>query len=158
MNRPRPDGRLIALLALPLVVPWSVLAIRTGQAVEFDLVFAWGLVNLHPPHAVSLYAYVFRYTAGLPDHLLAWPVGALLYAVALASAGSGIFLGWEDRRVTVSLLVLAGISLLTFSFGIVSRNPSITLSLPVGSLILWTVAWLGYRPTIERLFGVRVPE
>ncbi|MDY6818283.1 MAG: TIGR04206 family protein [Halobacteriales archaeon] len=158
MSRSDTAGRLIGLLAVPLIVPWTILAIRAGPAIEFDLVFAWGLVNLHPPHAVSLYAYLFRYTAGLPDHLLAWPVGALLYCAALVSAGSGIVLDREDRRVTVSLLVLAGLSMLTFSFGIARRNPAIALSLPAGTLALWAVAWVGYRPTIERFFGVRPTE
>ncbi|MFC7081006.1 hypothetical protein [Halorussus caseinilyticus] len=93
MDRPTSPRRLLALLAL-FLAPWTVLS--TG-----DLVFAWGLATLDPFHVTTLTDYLFVYTRGLPNRLLAWPVAVVLYLLAVGNAA----LGWfapdsEDRRVT----------------------------------------------------------
>lgn len=135
----RATRRLAAVLALA-AVPWTVLAYDGGVG----FVFAWGLVNPAPPHVVPLPEYLFRLSggaAGLPRRLLAWPVSALLYVGAAASAAAGR-VGREDRRVTGGLLALAGVGHLAFAVG--TGRPGLA-AVPVGPVLLWAVAWWGYR-------------
>ena len=136
----RAAGAIAALLA----VPWTVVLTDGGTG----LVFAWGLVNPVARHVTTLPAYLFVHTAGLPDYLLAWPIGVGIYGTALASALVGVFAGREDRRVTGGLLVLAGVSQLWFALGI-GRPPTVA-AIPVGTGLLWVVAWWFYGPALRR--------
>jgi uncharacterized protein (TIGR04206 family) len=123
--------RLLVLLAIA-ALPWSILA-------SGDLVFAWGLVSTTPVHVTTLPDYLFVYTRGLPQRLLAWPVATLLYLLALANAALGTLApDDEDRRVTGGLLVIAGLSHFWFSVGL--WRPGFPV-VPVGTVLLWTAAW-----------------
>lgn len=140
--------RLLAVLAVGLL-PWTVLQWDGG----FGFVFVFGLVNPDAPHLVLLPDYLFRLTGGpasLPRRLLAWPVGGLLWSLAAASAAGGVAVDREDSRVTGWLLVLAGGSLLWFSTGL--GRPDL-LALPVGTAVLWAVAWVWYGSSLLRVVG-----
>lgn len=134
--------RLLAFVGVGLL-PWTV--IPSG-----DLVFAWGLVTTSPVHVTTISDYLFVYTAGLPNRLLAWPVAVVLYMLALGNALLAGFKGFdggcEDRRVTGGLLVLAGASDLWFAFGL--TRPGF-LALPTGTILLWTVAWWFHWPDLR---------
>jgi uncharacterized protein (TIGR04206 family) len=139
-----PRRRLLAV-ALLVAVPWTVISI--GE--EYTLVFAFGLFNTNPPQLVTLYDYLFRFTAGpttLPEYLLAWPTSLLLYCGALASALGGVF-GREDRRVTAGLLVFAGLSQVSVALGL-SRITG-RLAIPLGTGCLWLLAWWFYWPDLR---------
>ncbi|MFC7045843.1 TIGR04206 family protein [Halobacteriaceae archaeon GCM10025711] len=135
-SRPATSRRRLAALLAPAVLPWSLFFFGG----DLRLVFAWGLVNPGSVHVVTLWEYLFSFTMGpasLPGRLLAWPVGTLLYVLALASAFGGRVLR-EDRRLTVGLLALAGGSHLGFAVG--NSRPG-TVAVPVGVVVLWAVAW-----------------
>lgn len=110
------------------------------------LVFAWGLVNPGTLHVTDIGSYLFVHTRGLPEFLLAWPIAAVLYIGAIASGLLGLW-NREDPRLTGGLLVLAGLSLIVFADGI-SRPASIT-GLPVGTVLVWLVAWWVYWPAVR---------
>jgi uncharacterized protein (TIGR04206 family) len=129
MNR-----RLAAIVALGLV-PWSF--VLAGD--ELTLVFAFGLVDPQPFHLTDTYTYVTAYTRGLPRFLRAWPAGAGVYLLALASAVSGVLFDVEDRRVTALLLVLVGLTQLTFAWGFTRR--ALTVAFPLGTVLSWTIVW-----------------
>jgi uncharacterized protein (TIGR04206 family) len=129
MNR-----RLAAIVALGLV-PWSI--VLAGR--ELTLVFAFGLVDPQPFHLTDLYTYVTAYTRGLPQFLRAWPIGTGIYALAVLSAVSGVLFDREDRRVTALLLVLVGLTQLSFAWGFTRR--SYTVAFPVGTVLAWTIVW-----------------
>ena len=132
--------RLLALLGLALL-PWTVFP-------SGDFVFAWGLVSTTPVHVTTLPDYLFVYTAGLPQRLLAWPVAVLLYGLAVGSAVLGnVDADLEDRRVTGGLLVLAGASDLWFALGMVERTG--LLAFPTGTVLLWTAAWWFHWPDLR---------
>jgi uncharacterized protein (TIGR04206 family) len=140
-----PRRRLLAV-ALVGALPWTILPLGG----EYTLVFAFGLFNTDPPQLVTIYAYLFRFTAGpasLPEYLLAWPTSLLLYCGALASALGGMF-GYEDRRVTAGLLVFAGLAGISVALGL-SRSTG-RLAIPLGTGALWVVAWWFYWPAIRR--------
>ena len=134
--------RLLVLLALAFL-PWTAFA--TG-----DFVFAWGLVTTTPVHVTTLPDYLFVYTAGLPQRLLAWPVSTLLYLLALGGSMVGTVFGKEDGRVTGGLLALAGASQLWFAVGMVSRSE--VLVIPLGTVLLWTAAWWFYWDDVRGMF------
>jgi uncharacterized protein (TIGR04206 family) len=139
-----PQKRLLAVFAL-LAVPWTVLSLGG----EYTLVFGFGLFNTNPPQLVTLFGYLFRFTAGpetLPEYLLAWPTSLLLYGGALASALGGV-LGYEDRRVTAGLLVFAGLAQVSVALGL-SRAIG-RLAIPLGTGCLWLVAWWFYWPDLR---------
>lgn len=139
-----PRRRLLALAALA-AVPWTVLALNG----EYTLVFSFGLFNTNPPHLVTIYDYLFRFTAGpssLPEYLLAWPTSLLLYLGAFASALGGVF-GREDRRLTTGLLVFAGLAQVSVAVGL-SRAVG-RFALPLGTGGLWLVAWWFYWPDLR---------
>lgn len=126
--------RLGALLAVG-AVPWLVV-LRPGA---IDLVFAWGLFDARTGRFVSLYDYLFIHTLGpaaLPGHLLAWPLGALFYLTALASASLSA-VGREDRRITAGLLVLAAAMNVRLWWGL----PTGSSTLPLGAASLLVVVW-----------------
>jgi uncharacterized protein (TIGR04206 family) len=130
--------RRLALLAL-FVVPWTILVAPGGTT----LVFPWGLANPATGNVTTLADYLFVYTAGLPQRLLAWPVAVLLYLAGVASAFAGRF---EDRRVTGGLLVIAGASNAVFASGFVRRGGQVV---PLGTLLLWATAWWLYRSDLR---------
>ncbi|WP_410765268.1 TIGR04206 family protein [Haloferax sp. DFSO60] len=130
-----PAGRRLLLVLGAGLVPWSVQTFSTGSP---TLLFAWGLVNLVPLNVTTLFDFLFRFTMGLPDYILAWPVGVVCYLVALASAVVAARFGREDVRVTVAGLVLAGITQLEVARGF-SIQPGRT-AWPVGTVFLWAVA------------------
>jgi uncharacterized protein (TIGR04206 family) len=143
-----------ALLLVPLFVPWSVL---TGDATRPTFLFAWGLVNPDPLAVTTLYDFLFRYTAGLPDYILAWPLSVACYVSAVASALVGRYAGTRAERagrdgrggrVTAGLLALAGIAQLSLAYGF-SVQPGRT-AWPVGTAVLWAVAGYVYVSTATR--------
>ena len=139
-----PVRRLLAVVLVG-VIPWTLLALGG----EYTLVFGFGLFNTNPPQLVTIYEYLFRFTAGpatLPDYLLAWPTSLLLYCGALASALGGVF-GFEDRRVTAGLLVFAGFTQVSVALGL-SRALG-RLAIPVGTGVLWVVTWWFYWPALR---------
>jgi uncharacterized protein (TIGR04206 family) len=129
MNR-----RLAAILALG-VVPWSI--VLAGS--ELTLVFSFGLVDPQPFFFTDLYTYVTVFTEGLPQFLRAWPIGTGIYALAVVSALSGVLFDREDRRVTALLLVLVGLTQLSFAWGFTRR--ALTVAFPVGTVLSWTIVW-----------------
>lgn len=139
-----PWRRLLAV-ALLAAVPWTVVLVGG----EYTALFAFGLFNTNPPQLVTLYAYLFRFTAGpatLPEYLVAWPTSFLLYCGALASALGGV-LGREDRRVTAGLLIFAGLAQLSVALGL-SRVTG-RLAIPLGTACLWVLAWWFYWPDLR---------
>ncbi len=137
MNR-----RLLALLVVPLV-PWSVVIARG----EVTLVFAFGLVDPVPLHFANLYDYLFVYTRVLPEFILAWPVGVVLYAAAVTGAVVGVALGREDHRVTGLLLVLAGLTQVSMALGFSRRAGYVAL--PVGTVLCLALAWWFEWPAVR---------
>ena len=148
--------RLLAVSAVA-ACPWLVL-VYPGSA---DLVFAWGLVSedVRPDrlvHVLTLDAYLFEHTPGprsLPEHLLAWPVGAGCYALAVASAAAGL-VDREDPRLTAGLLLVGAVSATRLWIGLdglaaVAGAPGATPSIPVGPLVTVLVVWWVYWPAIR---------
>jgi uncharacterized protein (TIGR04206 family) len=136
-----PDrSSLLAVLAL-LVVPWSVQTFVGGRPPGF--VFVWGLVNFDPFSVTFIWDFLFRYTMGLPDYILAWPLSVVCYGLALTSAASGYAFDREDPRVTAGLLATAGVAQLTLARGF-SVQPDRT-AWPLGTAACWLVAWWLYR-------------
>ncbi|MFB6280768.1 MAG: TIGR04206 family protein [Haloferacaceae archaeon] len=135
--------RAAALLALA-AVPWSIQRFAAGGV---TLLFPWGLVTTRPPTVTTLYEFLFVYTTGLPEFILAWPLSVGLYALALASGAAGLLVGREDPRVTGGLLVAAGIAQVTVASGF-SVQPG-RAAYPVGTAALWAVAWRVYWPAVR---------
>jgi uncharacterized protein (TIGR04206 family) len=128
------------VLAL-LAVPWSVQTFAGPRLPGF--VFAWGLLNFDPLSITFIWDFLFRYTMGLPDYILAWPLSVGCYLFALASAAGGHLLGREDPRLTAGLLAAAGVAQLTVAQGF-SVQPG-RAGWPLGTLACWLVAWWVYR-------------
>ena len=139
------NTRVAAVVGAGLL-PWS-LVFAVG---ELTLVFSFGLVDPAPLYVTDVLTYTFVYTRGLPQFLVAWPVGVLLYAVALGSAVSGGLFEREDRRVTALLLVVVGFTQVSFAWGF-SRRLGAT-ALPVGALVCWAVVWWLDRETMRTAF------
>lgn len=140
--------RFVAVLAAG-VLPWSVVVAGS----ELTLVFSFGLVDPAPAHLTDVVSYTFLHTRGLPEFLFAWPAGVLLYAVALASAVSGAVFGREDRRVTAALLVLVGLTQVTFAWGFTRRAG--TVAFPLGTVTCWTVVWWFDWPALRDSLAFR---
>lgn len=136
------------LFAVGAVVPWSV---QVFTARDATWLFAWGLVNTNPFQTTTLVEFLFVYTQGLPAFILAWPASVGCYLLALGAALLGLWTDWEDPRVTAGLLVLAGIAQLSVAQGF-SYQPNRT-AYPVGTVVLWTVAWWGYWPRVRSRIG-----
>lgn len=137
------DGRSVVVLLSLSLVPWSVQVYPAGAP---TLVFAWGLVNLDPVGLTHILDFL-RFSVGLPDYILAWVVGAGLYLLAVTSSLVGWRLGREDVRVTAGLLVLAGVAQLSLARGF-SIQPN-RLAVPLGTALLWAVAYWRYWPLIR---------
>jgi uncharacterized protein (TIGR04206 family) len=144
-----PGRRALALACLPLALPWSVQSFGAG---DVTLRFVWGLVNTAPPTVTPLDRFLLVYTAGLPEYILAWPLAAALYALALGAAGLGVAVGREDPRVTGALFVLAALADLTVVAGF-SVQPTRT-AYPVGATLCLALALGVYLPTV-RACGTR---
>jgi len=140
------NARVAAIVGVGLV-PWSL--VFAGD--ELTLVFAFALVDPAPLYVTDLLTYTFVYTRGLPEFLIAWPVGVVLYAVALASAVSGWALDREDRRVTALLLVVVGLTQVSFAWGFSRRLD--TLAVPVGVVVCWAVVWWFDRETLRQFLA-----
>jgi uncharacterized protein (TIGR04206 family) len=132
----RPPARLAVLLAL-LAIPWSVQTFAGGRAPTF--VFVWGLVNADPLSVTFIWDFLFRYTRGLPEYILAWPLSVACYLAAFASALAG---RRENPQVTAGLLAAAGIAQLSLARGF-AVQPGRT-AWPLGTLACWLVAWWVY--------------
>ncbi|WP_368280394.1 TIGR04206 family protein [Halomarina oriensis] len=128
---------MLVVLALG-VVPWTVVAGR-----DLTVVFAFGLLNDDPWSLVWLPDYLRFSSYGRSAAIEAWLVGVGIYAAAVVSALAGV-VGWDDRRLTGGLLVLAGVSQFPLAWSF-TRRPD-TLGLPVGSLLLLVAAWWYYWP------------
>jgi len=148
-----PGRRAVATLLALAAVPWSV---QTFAAGGVTLLFPWGLVNTDPPTATTLFDYLFVYTVGLPDYILAWPLSTGLYALAVGSGVAGLATGREDARVTGGLLVLAGLAQVSVALGF-SVQPG-RVAYPVGTAALWTVAWRVYWPAVREGRGRPVAD
>lgn len=131
--------RVFGPFAALLLVPWSV---QTYAAGGVTLLFPWGLVNADPASVTTLYDFLFRYTAGLPDFVLAWPLSVVCYLLAFAVAVGGRFLSRPDDRLTAGLLAVAGVAQLTVAGGFAAQ-PGRT-AWPVGTVALWAAAWVVY--------------
>jgi uncharacterized protein (TIGR04206 family) len=137
-----------ALLAVGAVVPWSV---QVFTARDATWLFSWGLVNTNPWQVTTLVEFLFVYTQGLPGFILAWPASTGCYLLALGSAVLGLWADREDPRVTAGLLVLAGVAQLSLAQGF-SYQPNRT-AYPLGTAVLWAVAWWGYWPRVRSRIG-----
>ncbi|RLM59392.1 TIGR04206 family protein [Halobellus sp. Atlit-31R] len=142
MSRSTPRT-VLALLAL-LAVPWSV-QVFSGRDATF--LFAWGLFNTNPVQVTTLSDFLFVYTQGLPEYILAWPLSVALYGLALASAVVGWRTGREDPRVTAGLLVVAAVAQLRLAWGF-SVQPYRT-AWPVGTVAFLVVVWWWYWPRVR---------
>lgn len=137
-----PSRRLLAVV-LAGFLPWSL--VFAGS--ELTLVFSFGLVDPRPLYLTDIVSYTFVYTRGLPQYLFAWPLGTGLYLLAVGSALSGDVFDREDRRVTAVLLVLVGLTQLSFAWGF-SRQGR-TVAVPLGTVACWTVVWWFDWPTLR---------
>ena len=142
-------GALVALLTLAFV-PWIVQLNAPG---DLTAVMSWGLLNTNPWHALPLPGY-FGETQGLetlPWSLQVWPLGFGFYCGALLSAASGVFLDWEDTRVTVGLLALAAVGSVVVWWGLIGRGAA--GSIPVGVVAIGVVTWWFYYPVLVTFFS-----
>lgn len=132
-------------IASLFVVPWDVLTYGDGAT---TLLFAWGVVDPASFHVTDVYAYLFTYTQGVPDWILAWPIGVVCLALALLSATLGFARGWEDTRVTAGLIALVGVAALVVALGF-SVQPD-RIGIPIGVAGAWPLTgwyWFAVRGT-----------
>ena len=122
-----------------LAVPWSV-QVFSGR--DATLLFAWGLLNTNPYTLVTLPEFLFVYTQGLPEFILAWPLSVGVYGLAVASAAVGWWRRRENVRVTAGLLAVAAVLQVQLAWGF-SVQPNRT-AWPVGSVALTGVAAIHY--------------
>lgn len=134
--------RLAAILGLG-VVPWSF--VDAGGLVT--VVFSFGFLNFDPLQLEDIVSFVTVDTVGLPQFLLAWPVGVGIYGLALGSALSGTVFGREDRRVTALMLVVVGLTQLRMALGFSARLD--TYAVPVGTVLCLAVVWWFDWPAIR---------
>ncbi|MFB6126431.1 MAG: TIGR04206 family protein [Halolamina sp.] len=135
--------RRVTLLALfaPLALPWSVQLFAVG---DVTFLFPWALVNTNPLQATTIWAFLFRFTAGLPRFILMWPVSVLVYLLGLGSAALAA-VGLEDRRVTAGSVALAGVAQLWVAQGF-SVQPG-RIAVPTGTVLLAGAAVWYWRRT-----------
>ncbi|WP_396613245.1 TIGR04206 family protein [Haloferax sp. S1W] len=123
------------LVLLVGIAPWSIQTYTSGSV---TFLFAWGLFTPSPPSATTITDFFLRFTLGLPDYILVWPLGVACYLVALASVVAGFVFDHEDVRLTVAGLACAGLTQLEVARGF-SLQPGRT-ALPLGTVLLWAVA------------------
>ncbi len=124
-------------------MPWSIQSFG-GRDVTF--LFAWGLLNTDPLSVTTIYRFLFVYTRGLPEYILAWPLSVVAYGLALASAVAGWLGSREDPRVTAGLLVVAAALQARLAWGF-SVQPTRT-AWPLGTVALLAAAWWCYWPAL----------
>ncbi|ELZ86519.1 hypothetical protein C453_06768 [Haloferax elongans ATCC BAA-1513] len=117
------------------VAPWSIQTYVSGSV---TFLFAWGLFTPSPVSLTTITDFFFRFTRGLPEYILVWPLGVACYLVALAGVTSGLLFDREDVRLTVAGLVCAGLTQLEVARGF-SVQPGRT-AWPLGTVLLWAVA------------------
>jgi len=162
-GRSGPDGsaarphvrRVLAAVAVALL-PWTVVSTR-GYV---DLFFSFGLVPVGSSEVTTIVDFYFRFTAGLPEEMNAWGLGALLFAVGLANAIFGLVSEWaglalrEDLRITAAMYVFAGFGQLVFALGFLGR-PGPYVAVPLGTVLLWGLVWRYYRRDLASVFEYR---
>lgn len=125
------------------MVPWSAFTYAGGST---TLLFAWGMADPRSLHVTDLYSYFIVFTQGVPDWILAWPVGVACLLAALGSAIRGIAGGNEDVRMTGGLVALVGLASVLVSLGFTTQPGR--LGVPVGAAVAWPLAgwyWLVVR-------------
>jgi uncharacterized protein (TIGR04206 family) len=144
-----PNRRLLAVLALG-VLPWNLV----GAPGAWTAFLSVGFVNLAPPrNLVTIYDYVFVFTRGLPEFILAWPLGLVMYIAALGAAIIAVF-DLEDPRVTAGLLALFAVSQAVFARGFASRSGYTVI--PIATITAAVVVWWFYWPLVrESVLGGR---
>ena len=138
--------RLLVLLALAFV-PWTLVA---GRSLTF--VFPFGLLDSDPWFFVRVDDYLRFSRGGRFAYIDAWLIGSVLYALALVSALFGT-VGFEDRRLTAGLLVVAAMSQFPLAVGF-SRRPEY-VGVPLGSVLLLAAAWWFYGRDVRAWVGAR---
>jgi uncharacterized protein (TIGR04206 family) len=137
----RHRSRLPALaFVAAAALPWSV-QVFSGRDATF--LFAWGLVNTDPVTLTTLPAFLFVYTQGLPEYIVAWPLSVALYLLAGAVALVGRRLGRADHRVPAGLLAVGAVLQVQLAWGF-SVQPN-RVAWPVGAVVLLAVAALQYQ-------------
>ncbi|WP_373188827.1 hypothetical protein [Halolamina sp.] len=96
MNYPPSDRRDLFLLSSLFVVPWVVLTDGSVFEGPTTLLFAWGLFDPATGSGTDLHLFLVAYTRGLPNWILAWPIGTVCLVAAFASAVSGVARGREE--------------------------------------------------------------
>ena len=144
------DWRRVLAVVVVGLVPWAILFYPGGQ----EVYFAYGLLS-YAGQFVPLPAYLSRAVPDflpfvsvfsiLPERLLAWPTSAVLWVLALVSALLG---SREDRRVTDGLLVLAGLSQITFVLGFWTAEGYVAV--PIGVVLLIGFAVWDWRSSGQR--------
>lgn len=143
--------RELGVVAALLAVPVAVLTSGTG---DLTLVTLWGLVNpgsFSAPRVVNAYPlWAFfadqpRPFGSLPASIRVWPLAIGFHLLATASAGGGVAIEREDRRVTGGLLVLAATATLWVAAGVAGRlgvgtTAGFLTVLPVGTVATLAVA------------------
>lgn len=129
------------VLALPLVLPWVVVAWDGGWYVLFSAFW------IDPgPRVVTLPQYLSRTTVTLSSRsvVLAWPAALLLYLSGVATTTVR-----PDRPIlAASLFWLAGLAVGFYALGISEQAGLVAI--PVGGLVLWIVAGYAYLVTQTR--------
>ncbi|MFW5918203.1 MAG: TIGR04206 family protein [Haloferacaceae archaeon] len=127
----------VAVLALLAALPWSIQWLDgSGLGVRF----VWGMASPGPGSVSTLVAYL-RFS-GAPivfDWLLAAGLFGLAVVVTLIERATGRY----DGRIAAGLLALSGLANLAVAWTF-SVQPG-RLALPVGTLLLWYVAWRWWR-------------
>lgn len=140
--------RRLLLVLLVGLLPWTVV-VTNGF---WTLLHPLGLFNFSPTRGwsfVFLTDYLFVRTRGLPEFILAWPTGVVVYVVALVSAALGL-VDHEDRRLTAGLLVLAGLTQLSVASGFGRRTGYVAV--PVATIAMPLLVWWVYWPALRAMF------
>ncbi|MGM0606379.1 MAG: TIGR04206 family protein [Halobacteriota archaeon] len=144
----------LAVLLLGAFVPWVLIRNAPGNV---TFVMAWGLANPNTGYILHMGSYLGQ-TLGfstLPQSLQAWPIGATLYGLAIASAAIGAVFGREDPRLTGGLVVFAAIGgcIAWTYFAVQGRlypTPfGLTYAIPIGPIVYLAIAWWFYWPRIR---------
>lgn len=142
-SSPRPARPAFLLVLLTLFfIPWSVQVYAQGPV---TILFAWGELGVAPLRVSTLITYL-THAGASPGWLLGWPFATLCHLLALGYVAAGVATSRAtDSRLTVGLLVLAGLGLASFALGF-SAQPGRT-AFPLGAAALWLVAgwyrWIG---------------
>lgn len=141
----------LGLVVLVGLLPWTVV-VTNGF---WTLVHPLGLFNATPGGEwsfVFVADYLFVRTRGLPEFILAWPTGIVVYLAALGSAALGL-LDREDGRLTAGLLVLVGVTQLSVASGF-GRRAGYS-AFPLATITTLTVVWWVYWPDVKAIVSQR---